>query len=197
MSVNEILFGLLHGAARQFGGAGTPAFKFFEKLCELIPNGPPGPPGGATEPIIYRPGAPTAPPFYATDAEIAAIINAEAGDVTVDIDSSIVFPAPWAQNVDGLDRLTLRGTHFSAQGPGDVLEIAAGFTIKNIAFVERRLGIEGNAQLVSPVTLGEKRAGRVSSGALGGCRVGGPRLAAAGEHGEPHKSRSQPATFHV
>lgn len=135
----------------RFASTGNP-----DELVDAIRRIPPGStspggPGYASD-IIFRPGAPTAPPYYATWPEVETQVNLAAGAITVYFDASaapVVVPAN--ANLLGNGLITLGGASQSpaALGGGTIVTVLDGAQFNRVRRVVDNLIFEG--QLTTPV----------------------------------------------
>lgn len=115
--------------------------------------GPPGPPGISADGAIFRPGAPSVAPVYATWAEIEAVIAASAGALTVYVDDSLA-PAivPATANTDFNYAGKLAPFKGSSDGSTDnILTIADGGRLRNLRAIDGDLQVRAAPTVVNPL----------------------------------------------
>lgn len=110
-----------------------------------------GGPGFSSE-VIFRPGAPTAPPNYATWAEVETQVNLASGACTVYFDASFApCVVPATANLLGRGLVTLEGARQSpaALGGGTLVTVLSGAKFNRVRRVVDNLIFEG--QLATPL----------------------------------------------
>lgn len=136
---------------------------------------PSGGGGGLTSFAIFRPGAATSAPFYATWAEVATLVTAAAGAFDLYVDSAIA-PAIVTTNLDGLSRLTLRPARGPVAGTNMTLTIADGVQLSNLAAVDGQLVLESTTTTIAALVFNNSSAGMfLANGALLRLNVGATR----------------------
>jgi len=122
--------------------------------------------GGSSLGVVYRPGAPTAPPYYATWGEVQAIVALEQGDLVVFLDDSFVSPLPITGASDGFGRLVISPARYFFAGSLLETKIADGAYLDNIrAFVGAMKIISLRTGAVPPLQHSAVNVTQLSNGA--------------------------------
>lgn len=123
-------------------GTSHPVYLLLSRLTRTQGSG--GSPGGVD--IVFRPGAPSTGPFFATWAEVETAIAAAGSVCTLWFDGSLASCViPNTANVDGKSFLTMMGASdtVTAFGGGTIVTVQSGAKFKNVRSVSANLGFEG------------------------------------------------------
>ena len=88
---------------------------------------------GVGNTIIFRPGAPTAAPYYATWSEIETEVALVDGDATLVFDNSLApLVIPANANLDGHNLLVMEGGNDNMVGGGTIVTVMSGAKLRRI-----------------------------------------------------------------